>query len=232
MSLGPDLAHVAFHSLHSFICNGRGEKRLPSRDEAVKEMLASPSPPLFCTFTSKPPHSSDYELRGCIGTLRAPGHGITLESAIRDYAITASQHDSRFPPVTTLEELATLRCGISVLTAEVPADRWDAWTIGVNGITIDFVDCGNRYSATYLPEVAEDMCWTKLEAISSLISKAGYRGAGSNGTRGGRRDFVVDDAWLEKKHLNLKTYESRKSGPVSWSEFLAYCNSGSRLSCP
>ena len=34
---------------------------------------------------------------------------------------------------------------------------------------------GNVKTATYLPEVASEQGWTKLQAIDSLLRKAGYK---------------------------------------------------------
>lgn len=48
--------------------------------------------------------------------------------------------------------------------------------IGVHGIIIEFSDSGgNFYSATYLPQVASEQGWSHLEAITSLMLKAGFR---------------------------------------------------------
>lgn len=47
------------------------------------------------------------------------------------------------------------------------------WEIGLHGIIINFSDPynGARLNATYLPEVAQEQGWTKLEALQSLVRK-------------------------------------------------------------
>jgi AMMECR1 domain-containing protein len=52
----------------------------------------------------------------------------------------------------------------------------DSAQIGVHGIIIEFSDAGgNLYSATYLPQVASEQGWDHLEAVTSLMRKAGFR---------------------------------------------------------
>ena len=46
-----------------------------------------------------------------------------------------------------------------------------------HGILIDFDSkSGKHYNATYLPDVALEQGWDKLEALQSLVRKAGFRG--------------------------------------------------------
>lgn len=48
--------------------------------------------------------------------------------------------------------------------------------IGVHGIIIAFSDAdGEFYSATYLPDVASEQGWSHVEAVTSLMKKAGFR---------------------------------------------------------
>lgn len=48
--------------------------------------------------------------------------------------------------------------------------------IGVHGIIIELSDVGgDLYSATYLPQVASEQGWDHLEAVTSLLRKAGFR---------------------------------------------------------
>ena len=47
--------------------------------------------------------------------------------------------------------------------------------VGVHGIQIEFIDGDHTKSATYLPEVALEQEWTKIETIDSLLHKGGYR---------------------------------------------------------
>ena len=46
--------------------------------------------------------------------------------------------------------------------------------VGVHGIQIEFPTKDRLKTATYLPEVAEEQGWTKLQAIDSLLRKGGY----------------------------------------------------------
>ncbi|KAF2294869.1 hypothetical protein GH714_025286 [Hevea brasiliensis] len=112
-------------------------------------------------------------LRGCIGTLEAQ----CLINGFRDYALTSALKDRRFPPIQP-KELPSLECTVSVLTDYETANNYLDWEIGKHGLIIEFIDPNNniRRSATYLPEVAAHEGWTKVEAIDSLMRKAGYSG--------------------------------------------------------
>lgn len=48
--------------------------------------------------------------------------------------------------------------------------------VGHHGIQIEFLVGKACKSATYLPEVALEQKWTKLQTIDSLFRKAGYNG--------------------------------------------------------
>jgi len=217
--LGPDFSLLAMHTLYEAI-DGKSSMKLP---ESNNSALDSPSPPLFCTFNIRR-SGNDFDLRGCIGTLAKPSRK-SMRQAICDYAIIAGQQDSRFDPVDTLEELKQMSCTISLLTEEVPIDKWDNWEVGTHGTTIEFKGDNGRgqFSATYLPEVASEMQWSKSEAIASLVSKAGYRGSGSNNTRGGCRNFTIDEEWIREHELTVCTYESKKSGPITFDVLEEYC---------
>ena len=116
---------------------------------------------------------SDYDLRGCIGTL-APK---SLHSALSEFALTSALRDRRFDPIT-LQEIPYLRVGVSLLVKYEECLHCLDWVVGVHGIIIRF-ECrrsGNGYSATYLPEVAHEQRWNQMETVVSLVRKAGYRG--------------------------------------------------------
>ncbi|KAL0904931.1 hypothetical protein M5K25_027095 [Dendrobium thyrsiflorum] len=83
--------------------------------------------------------------------------------------------DRRFPPVQA-KELPYLECTVSILTEYETALNYLDWEIGKHGLIIEFTDpdYNTRRSATYLPEVAAHEGWTKIEAIDSLMRKAGY----------------------------------------------------------
>jgi len=64
----------------------------------------------------------------------------------------------------------------------------------------------HSFSATYLPEVALDQGWDKIEAVDSAIHKAGWTGR------------VTEDI---RRSVKLRRYQSRKC-TVSWSEFVEW----------
>eukprot|EP00299_Pterocystis_sp_00344_P003983 c1478_g1_i2.p1 GENE.c1478_g1_i2~~c1478_g1_i2.p1 ORF type:complete len:160 (+),score=31.95 c1478_g1_i2:198-677(+) len=111
-------------------------------------------------------------LRGCIGTFSA----VPLQSGLRDYALTSAFKDSRFDPVE-FEEVPSMCCSVSLLHAFEDVSTPYEWDVGVHGIIINFVDAkGRSYRATYLPEVAQEQGWSKLECLQSLVRKAGFKG--------------------------------------------------------
>jgi AMMECR1 domain-containing protein len=78
--------------------------------------------------------------------------------------------------------------------------------IGIHGIIIEFEDSnGNYYSATYLPDVASEQGWSHLEAVTSLMKKAGFRRS-------------VSPAMLQK--LKVTRYRSSKH-KLTYQEYLA-----------
>ncbi|XP_022956210.1 uncharacterized protein At2g38710-like isoform X2 [Cucurbita moschata] len=96
-------------------------------------------------------------------------------------AFHGGQHalrDRRFPPIQP-KELPHLECTVSILVDYEIAINYLDWEVGKHGIIIEFndPDYNTRRSATYLPEVAAHEGWSKIEAIDSLIRKAGYNGA-------------------------------------------------------
>ncbi|KAJ4868794.1 Uncharacterized protein Rs2_49659 [Raphanus sativus] len=114
-----------------------------------------------------------FRLRGCVGTLEAH----RLSSSFKEYALNGALRDHRFPPIQP-GELPSLQCTVSIVTDyETPEDYLD-WEVGKHGIVIEFSDpvANVKRSATYLPEVPVNEGWTKLEAIDSLVLKAGYDG--------------------------------------------------------
>jgi uncharacterized protein (TIGR00296 family) len=126
--------------------------------------------PLFVTWESQ--RFDGWQLRGCIGTLSPR----LLVPSVSDYALLSALKDRRFNPIQ-LPEVSSLRVAVSLLVQyEVCQDVHD-WTVGVHGILIKFESRGQHYSATYLPEVANDQGWNQSKAVQSLIQKSGYRGA-------------------------------------------------------
>ncbi|KAG0460665.1 hypothetical protein HPP92_020561 [Vanilla planifolia] len=129
--------------------------------------------PLFVTW-KKAINGSEPRLRGCIGTLEARG----LVNGLKDYALTSALRDRRFSPVQA-KELPYLECTVSILTEYETALNYLDWEIGKHGLIIEFndPDYNTRRSGTYLPEIAAHEGWSKIEAVDSLMRKAGYNGA-------------------------------------------------------
>ncbi|PKA60013.1 Uncharacterized protein AXF42_Ash009697 [Apostasia shenzhenica] len=143
-----------------------------SSDQAPAPAFEDGQHPLFVTW-KKVLNGSEPRLRGCIGTLEARG----LINGLKDYALTSALRDRRFPPVQA-KELPFLECTVSILTDYETALNHLDWEVGKHGLIIEFTDpdYNSRRSATYLPEVAAHEGWTKIEAIDSLMRKAGYNG--------------------------------------------------------
>eukprot|EP00903_Cladosiphon_okamuranus_P009559 g9101.t1 len=136
-----------------------------------------PPPPSFSTnyvcgmFVTWDKHDHGTEsLRGCIGTL----HPQAI-SQLRDYTYSSALHDRRFSPIEA-SELSSLDVSVSLLVKYEQARHWEDWEVGVHGIVIKFRDDGgSNYSATFLPEVAEEQGWSKKVTLSRLVRKAGYK---------------------------------------------------------
>ncbi|XP_022860453.1 uncharacterized protein At2g38710-like isoform X2 [Olea europaea var. sylvestris] len=158
--------------------------------------------PLFVTW-KKVVNGGEPRLRGCIGTLEA--HCII--SGFRDYALTSALRDRRFPPIQA-KELPYLQCTVSILTNYETARDYLDWEVGKHGMIIEFTDPDHnaRRSATYLPEVAAHEGWTKIEAIDSLIRKAGCNSTITESLR---------------KRIRLTRYESTLF-TMHFSEYVAY----------
>ncbi|WCJ19105.1 hypothetical protein M5689_001410 [Euphorbia peplus] len=158
--------------------------------------------PLFVTW-KKTVNGGEPRLRGCIGTLEAR----YLISGFKDYALTSALKDRRFPPIQP-KELPLLECTVSILTDYETANSYADWEVGKHGLIIEFNDPDNnaRRSATYLPEVAAHEGWTQVEAIDSLVRKAGYGGHITEALR---------------KSIRLTRYQSTLF-TLTYSEYLAY----------
>ncbi|RVW33537.1 Uncharacterized protein CK203_095904 [Vitis vinifera] len=121
--------------------------------------------------------------------------------------ITCALRDRRFPPIQA-KELPYLECTVSILTDYETGLNYLDWEIGKHGIIIEFTDpdYNTRRSATYLPEVAAHEGWTKMEAIDSLMRKAGY-----NGT-------ITE---TQRKRIRLTRYQSTLF-TMHYSEYASY----------
>ncbi len=112
------------------------------------------------------------ELRGCIGHMEPTD---PLWQMIRDRAIDAAVHDSRFPQVRA-EELKDISIEISVLSPRVEAkDPLKDIVIGRDGV---WLELGYR-RGVFLPQVPVEQGWETVEEyLDHLCQKAGVYQAG------------------------------------------------------
>lgn len=127
--------------------------------------------PLFVTWKKKDEIDGEYQLRGCIGTFTP----VELASGTRHFALNSAFNDCRFPRITE-KELHLLSCTVSLLVHFNDAKHLEDWDIHFDGIEINFSINGNDFSATYLPGIANEQGWTKIQTIHNLIIKSSYKG--------------------------------------------------------
>ena len=105
-------------------------------------------------------------LRGCIGHF---GEDFALHEIVAKMARAAAFEDPRFMPVTS-DELADINIEISVLTPMRRIQSIDEFELHHHGI---YIKKGYR-SGTFLPQVADEVNWTKEEFIGHCAQdKAG-----------------------------------------------------------
>ena len=98
------------------------------------------------------------QLRGCIGHF---GEDVPLHEIVAEMARAAAFQDPRFAPVRR-DELADLDIEISVLTPMRRIQSLDEFELHRHGIYIR----KGYHSGTYLPQVADEVNWTKEEFVS------------------------------------------------------------------
>ena len=105
-------------------------------------------------------------LRGCIGHF---GEDVPLHEIVAEMARAAAFEDPRFMPVTK-EELDEIDIEISVLTPMRRIKSLDEFQLHKHGI---YIKKGYR-SGTFLPQVADEVNWTKEEFVGHCAQdKAG-----------------------------------------------------------
>lgn len=157
--------------------------------------FANDSYPLFVTWKI----GKDRKLRGCIGTFNS----MSLHSGLREYAVTSAFRDSRFSPITK-DEFSRLHVSVSILRHFEDGQDYLDWEIGVHGIRIEFyTEKGSKRTATYLPEVAPEQGWDRIQTIDSLLRKGGYKAS-----------ITVD----VRRSIRLTRYQSEKI-TVSYDEY-------------
>ncbi|UYV71135.1 AMMECR1L [Cordylochernes scorpioides] len=114
--------------------------------------------------------------------------------------------DSRFSPITR-DEFPKLHVSVSILRHFEDAQDYMDWEIGMHGIRIEFcTEKGSRRTATYLPEVATEQGWDRVQTIDSLLRKGGFKG------------IITLDV---RKSIRLTRYQSEKI-TVSYQEYKDY----------
>jgi len=105
-------------------------------------------------------------LRGCIGhlTAREP-----LWMCVRDMAVAASTHDSRFKPVEP-DELDEIVVEVSVLTPPRKVDNYENIVLGRDGV---IVRKGFK-KGVFLPQVATETGWDLDTFLSNLCSHKAF----------------------------------------------------------
>ena len=157
------LCKYCFQVLEAIVSDGDFDKI------SFPEEFKGKSYPLFVTWTT----GKEKELRGCVGTFEKDN----LEKNLIRYTFISAFKDSRFNPISK-DEVKNLNCEVSLLVQFEKAKSPIDWVVGTHGIDIDFKDQkGNSYSATFLPEVAEEEGWDQKTTLQFLIRKAGYRGS-------------------------------------------------------
>ena len=123
-------------------------------------------------------------LRGCIGHF---GEDVPLHEIVAEMARAAAFEDPRFMPVTA-DELADIDIEISVLTPMRRIQSLDEFELHRHGI---YIRKGYR-SGTYLPQVADEVNWTKEEFVSHCAQdKAGI---GWDGWKDAETELYVYEA--------------------------------------
>ena len=195
------MCHYCFHVLEQKLAGQAAAHPISSKLFPGVAAAASDEYPLFVTWEIVPVKQRNsststtattaatsvlsYTLRGCIGTFSAQ----RLERGLREFALTAALRDHRFDPVQPTE-VPHMRCAVSLLTQFEKASSYLDWEVGVHGIWIEFMlpagsggGAGRKTTATYLPEVAKEQGWSKVQAIDSLLRKGGFRAQITEATR-------------------------------------------------
>ncbi|XP_071084485.1 nuclear protein AMMECR1-like [Haliotis cracherodii] len=189
----PEMCYFCFDVLHS---------HLYSYEQPKAPLFTNDSYPLFVTWKI----GRERRLRGCIGTFSAT----SLHGGLREYAVTSAMKDSRFQPIQK-EDFPKLHCSVSILTHFEDAADYLDWEVGVHGIRIEFInEKGNKKTATYLPEVAVEQGWDRIQTIDSLLHKGGFKGPVNAEIR---------------KSIRLIRYRSEKM-TVSYSDYVAQKQNG------
>jgi len=107
------------------------------------------------------------QLRGCIGRIVCDD---PLYKTIYKMAKQAAFYDSRFTPLSTTE-YPHINIELSILSQLTPVETMNDIILGTHGVVFTL---GN-YSSVFLPKVATQQGWTKVELLQQLALKAGLK---------------------------------------------------------
>jgi AmmeMemoRadiSam system protein A len=108
----------------------------------------------------------DGQLRGCIGSILPEDE---LGKTVGRMALYAALKDPRFQPVKS-GELDSLEIEISVLSPLRPIDSPERIVIGRDGVLM----IKDGASAVFLPQVATEENWDRLQLLENLCRKGGW----------------------------------------------------------
>jgi len=166
------LLDLARNTINQYVTN----RKFPEIDSTILTPNLKTKCGVFVTL-----HKNN-QLRGCIGRF---GESTELYKVVQQMAISAATEDNRFP-IVEKSEIEEIEIEISVLTPMKKIESLDELEMGKHGIYIK----KGISSGTYLPQVAEQVNWTKEEFISHCSkNKAG----------------IGEDGW---KTADLYTYEA------------------------
>ena len=133
-------------------------------EEIQKEFLTENG--VFITLKRRDAADKESALRGCIGNIlgRFP-----LYESVRRLAVESALHDTRFNPVSGVDELNTLSIEISILTIPEQVSSFSEIEVGSDGIILS---CRGM-SAVFLPQVSTEQGWDLEETLAHLSLKAG-----------------------------------------------------------
>ncbi|HEX8984966.1 MAG TPA: AmmeMemoRadiSam system protein A, partial [Bryobacteraceae bacterium] len=144
----------ARRSLEDFMA---GHKEREPVAPAARDRDLEQRAPLFVTLRK------NGELRGCIGTF-APR--LPLWEAVKEQTLAAAAQDPRFPAVSAAD--GPLGLEISLLTPLKRLSGWRDYRLH-HGAVIEL----DGKSGTLLPQVADEMHWTREQMLENLALKAG-----------------------------------------------------------
>ena len=126
-------------------------------------------------------------LRGCIGTFSA---SVPLVETVREMALSASQKDPRFPPVS-LSEMRDIDIEISVLSPLKKISDPQSVEVGRHGVYIT----KGFFSGVLLPQVASEQGWDRDTFLSYTCLKAG----------------IPEDSWKDPS-VTIEVFEAQVFG--------------------